>query len=266
MAASTSAVGHEVEVNGASLFVAEQGTGDPLLLIHMGLSSSVSWAAVAPLLAEHYRVITFDLRGHGHSTNPVGALPLDQLTDDVAALIEALKLERPFVGGWSYGGDLAVQLGIRYPGRARALVIGGTSLETGREAGKAMLRSHFPVGDDGAIDFAAFTAMEQMQPLITMLRDWQPHGDSHWQTVVQQSVTAWLAYPEVTPEQTARITEPALVVAGDRDEFFAVEDAVRLFRSLPNAELAILPGASHLRPVFDPTTFVRVVLDFLQRH
>jgi pimeloyl-ACP methyl ester carboxylesterase len=266
MTANTSAVGFRVEVNGADLFVAEQGQGDPLLLVHMGLSSSVSWAGVVPHLAEHFRVITFDQRGHGRSSNPTGALRYEQLTDDIAALIEALDLEAPFVGGWSFGGDLTIQFGLCYPGHARALIVGGTSLEISTEIGKAQTRSFFHVGDGGAVDFAAFAAAEQAQPMLQMLRTWQPGGDSHWQTLMQQSVTMWLGFPEVRREQVARIAEPTLVVAGDRDELFSVEDALRLSRWLPNGELAILPGASHVRPVFDPATFVQVVVDFLQRH
>ena len=98
------------------------------------MPSSASWAGVVPRLAGSFRVITFDDRGHGRSTNPSGALSFEQLADDTVALIEALRLERPFVGGWSDGGEVALQFGLRHPGRARALIAGGTSLELGSEA------------------------------------------------------------------------------------------------------------------------------------
>src|SRR5215203_4495501 len=79
MVASAPALGQQIEVNGVSLFVEEQGQGDPVVLVHAGLLSSGSWAGVVPLLAESYRVITFDNRGHGRSTNPSSALSYEQI-------------------------------------------------------------------------------------------------------------------------------------------------------------------------------------------
>jgi pimeloyl-ACP methyl ester carboxylesterase len=265
MMASTMTVGRQIEVNGASLYVEEQGSGDPLVLAHFGFGSSATWAGVAPLLAEHFRVIIYDNRGHGRSTNPSAELRYEQLADDAAALIDVLGLDRPFFGGWSDGGEIALQFGLRHPGRARALIAGGTSLELGSEKTRTLMRAVFHVGDDGEIDLAAF-AEAFKQTLMPMMRQWHQQGEAHWQTIVRQSVAMYLSYAGLTREQVERIVEPTLVVVGDRDEHVPVEEAVRLYRWLPEAELAILPGASHLRPMFEPTTFARVVSDFLQRH
>ena len=265
MSASAPAVEQQIEVNGASLFVEEHGQGDPIVLVHAGLLSSGSWAGLVPLLAESFRVITFDNRGHGRSTNPSGALSFEQLADDTAALIEVLELERPFVGGWSDGGEVALQFGLRHPGRARALVAGGTSLELGSEATKSQMRAIFHVDDDGVVDLDA-VASEFEQTLLPMLRHSHPRGEQHWRTIVQQSLTMWLSYSGLTREQVERITEPVLVVVGDRDEYVPVEEALRLYRWLPQAELAILPGTSHLRPIMDPATLARSLTDFLRRH
>src|SRR5215218_7331132 len=90
MVASAPALGQQVEVNGVSLYVEEQGQGDPLVLIHAGLLSSGSWAGVVPLLAESFRVISFDSRGHGRSTNPSGALSYEQMADDTSVVNAAL--------------------------------------------------------------------------------------------------------------------------------------------------------------------------------
>lgn len=264
MVASALAVGQQIEVNGASLFVEEQGQGEPVVLVHAGLLSSGSWAGAVPLLAGSFRVITFDSRGHGRSTNPSGALSYEQLADDTAALIEVLGLERPFVGGWSDGGEVALQLGLRHPGLARALIAGGTSLELGSEATRAQMRAVFHVDDEGIVDLDA-VASAFAQTLLPMLRQSHPHGEQHWQTIVQQSLAMWLGYAGLTRQQVERIAEPVLVVVGDRDEHVPVEEAVKLYRCLPQAELAILPGASHMRPLFDPASFVCSVIDFLRQ-
>jgi pimeloyl-ACP methyl ester carboxylesterase len=265
MTANMVAVGRQIEVNDASLYVEEHGQGDPLVLVHFGFGSSAAWAGVVPILVEHFRVIMYDNRGHGRSTNPRGDLSYEQLADDAAALIDTLGLDHPFVGGWSDGGEIALQFGLRHPGRARALIAGGTSLELGSEKTRAEMRAVFHIGDDGDVDLDAF-ADAFKQTLMPMMRQWHTRGESHWQSIVRQSAAMYLSYAGLTREQVERIAEPTLVMVGDRDEHVPVEEAVRLYRWLPNAELAILPGASHLRPMFDPATFASIVTDYLQRH
>ena len=121
---SSSASGRFIDVNGAALYYEEQGEGDPLILIHGGLGSSARWQAVLPHLDDGFRVITPDSRGHGRSTNPAGELSFPLIADDVAALIAALGLERPVVGGWSDGGQVALELGVRHPGVGGGLIVG----------------------------------------------------------------------------------------------------------------------------------------------
>ena len=75
-----------------------------------------------------------------------------------------------------------------------------------------------------------------------------------------------MAYNGMTEEQAARITDPCFLIVGDRDELITIEGVVELYRWLPNAELAVLPGAAHMGPMADPELFVCLLLDFLQRH
>jgi pimeloyl-ACP methyl ester carboxylesterase len=96
--------------NGATLYHEEHGAGEPLVLIHGGLASSAMWEPLLPGLIDRFRVITPDSRGHGRSTNPGGTLSYAQLADDVAALIAAFGLERPVVGGYSDGGQIALEV------------------------------------------------------------------------------------------------------------------------------------------------------------
>jgi pimeloyl-ACP methyl ester carboxylesterase len=93
-----------------------------------------------------------------------------------------------------------------------------------------------------------------------------PHGETQWQHVVRWSARMWLTYDGLSQKTTARITAPTLVVIGDQDEFHPIEDGVGLYRRLPNAELAVLPGSDHMRPVFEPSILVTVLFDYLDRH
>lgn len=114
-----------IEINGATLHYTDRGVGPVLLLVHGGLGVGSEWAPVAEELVRSFRVIAPDSRGHGRSNNPAGTLSYSQLADDMAALVEELELRRPIVVGWSDGGQVALELVVRHPRVAEALVVGG---------------------------------------------------------------------------------------------------------------------------------------------
>jgi pimeloyl-ACP methyl ester carboxylesterase len=255
-----------IEINGVELFVRERGRGQPVVLVQPGLLSSEAYEALAPRLAERFRVVTFDSRGHGRSTNPSGELSFELLADDTAALIRTLDLDRPFVGGWSDGGEVALHLELRHPGLARGLIAGGTSAEMGgSERARRATRAFFHADDQHVVDLDAFAA-EHASLLLPYLRQLHPNGEKQWQNIVRWSAKMWLTYAGLVPDEAARIAAPTLLVLGDRDEFHPLEAAIRLYRWLPNTELAVLPGSDHMRPVFDPASLASILLDFIDRH
>jgi pimeloyl-ACP methyl ester carboxylesterase len=261
---TTFAAGRRVEVNGASFYVEEHGEGVPVLLIHGATGSHSMWDAVVPLLAPHVRVVTFDFRGHGDSTNPSGALSLRVIADDVAALIEALELEHPFVGGWSAGGAVAVEVGMRYPSVARGLLAGGVRVRSQTDDLRQRARAAFHAGENGRVDFNTF--LEAAPEFVAFLRSVHPDGEAQWRWVAQRTLTMIIESPDLTAEQVQQISAPSLVIHADCDPLIPMEDALTLFRWLPNAELAVLPGCDHQRPFMEPATFVAAVLDFIERH
>src|SRR3954454_1487339 len=127
MGAEASGTSRSIPVNGASLYYDDRGAGAPILLIHAGLISRSIWEPLLPALTDEFRVITPDSRGHGRSTNPGGELSYAQLADDVAALITALELDRPIVGGYSDGGQVALEIGVRHPKAAGGLIVGAAT-------------------------------------------------------------------------------------------------------------------------------------------
>src|SRR5262249_17854787 len=115
-----------VNVSDIRLHYKEYGSGQPLILLHGGTANMEAWTEQIPALAQHFRVITLDTRGHGQSTNPSGKFSYRLLADDTAAFIRALNLSKPVIFGYSDGGQAALELGIRYPDMPGALVLGGT--------------------------------------------------------------------------------------------------------------------------------------------
>jgi pimeloyl-ACP methyl ester carboxylesterase len=253
-------------VNGVTLYHEEHGTGEPLVLIHGGPASSAMWEPLLPELVDGYRVITPDSRGHGRSTNPAGTLSYAQLADDVAALITALGLEKPVVGGYSDGGQVTLELGARHPDVARALIVGAAYPEfatTGiRETNRALLGAD----DAGIPDLAQFEA--NLGEFADLIKSWHPGGDEQWRTLVRQTAPMWLEYEGLTRDDLRRIQAPTLIFAGDRDELYPVDLLLALYRALPNAELAVCPHAEHATPVTPERAheFAAAIREFSERH
>jgi len=115
MATQTTTEARTVHANGIDIHYLEQGEGDPLVLLHGGVVSTnplwtgvpIAYASHMEALAAHFRVIAPDTRGGGRTRHGGGPMTFDVLADDVAALIEALGLERPAVAGFSEGGITA---------------------------------------------------------------------------------------------------------------------------------------------------------------
>jgi len=115
--------GNFISANGIDIYYQEFGTGEPLVFLHGGMGTSQICRPVTEVLAKHFRVISPDSRGHGRTENPLSDLSYQLMADDIAAFISAKNIDSPFVCGWSDGGQIAIELGIRYPGLAKALVI-----------------------------------------------------------------------------------------------------------------------------------------------
>ena len=114
----------EIRVNGVGLYYEEHGSGDPILCIHGTGSSTALWREPATRLAAHGRTIVYDRRGFGASERPDPFVTsVREQADDAAALLDALDAAPAVVIGRSHGGEIAVDLALRYSDRVRALAL-----------------------------------------------------------------------------------------------------------------------------------------------
>jgi pimeloyl-ACP methyl ester carboxylesterase len=261
----SSSSGRMVEVNGAALYYEEHGSGHPLVLIHGGLGTSAMWEPLLTHLIGDFRVITPDSRGHGRSTNPAGKLSYSLLADDITALIDSLELEKPVVGGWSDGGQIALELGVRHPKAASGLLVGAAYPDFKTTGLREVHRQELAVGDDGVPDLAGVE--ETLGDFAELVKSWHLGGEQQWHDLVHQTVPMWLDYPGLSPDELRTVTTPTLVLIGDRDESFSLDLMVQLFRSLPNAELAVCPQANHIGPLIPERAevFASLIRDFVNR-
>jgi len=252
--------GRVVHANDLDIYYEEYGEGPPLLILHGGTGT----ISHDPAFGAHFRVIAPNMRGHGRTANPTGMFSYALLADDVAALIDALGLDRPPVAGYSDGGNTALQLGMTHPGSARALVLGGTWHRLTPTYFEGMRQMLGLVGDD-APDLNQLAQTHQ-----GFVSYWQAAhaalgGSEYWKTLLRQIWPMWTTPLDYTEVDFRRITAPTLVLIGDRDECIPIEDAVALYRLIPGSELGVLPAASHLLEGRGDL-YAEVAIDFLIRN
>lgn len=236
----------------------ERGAGLPMVLLHGGLATADMWnPEYVATLAAHHRVLLPDSRGHGRTPNPADTLSYSQMADDVAAFCTALEIRHPIIVGYSDGAQIAIELGLRHPGLARAHVLGGVVIETSPPYFEMLTSIGFKQAGKVDIDsMRASWGAEHFEKMLT-----KPHAN--WERLLEQISSLWFTVPTYTDEQLGRIKEPCLVICGDRDRA-SLNNAVRLMRALRTSELAVVPCSEHgaaSKPLFWTN-----VLDFLTRH
>ena len=255
--------GQYVQANGLKMYYEEYGNGEPLVLIHASLATGAgNWKAYVPYLSPHFRLIMPDLRGHGRTNNPQGEIRLPTLTDDLVAFIKELNLEKPFLCGWSGGGDIALDVGIRYPNSVRAMVVGGVTHRVSEEYFNTMraMGAEAP----GKVNFEQFE--KAMPQFVELLRIAHSQSPEHWKTLLTQISHEMLEPTLPSHDDLKKITTPTLIIWGDRDQYLPVEDAIELYRLLPNAELTVLPNTNHSLSVTRIEQFANNAKEFLLRH
>ena len=249
-----------MKVNDLTIYYETFGAGEPLVLLHGGTATGRMWEKFVPTFSKRFKVIAPDSRGHGKTSNPSGKLSFRLMADDTASLIHALGLERASICGYSDGGQTALEFGMHYPKLASKLVIIGAHNRL-QDGDIASLRD-MGIESPGVVDVQKF---EKAAPeIVSRVREFSAgHGPEYWKTFVREISRMWLARLNYTLEDYRKIVAPTLILAGDRDPDVSLEDALEMYRLIPKAEIAILPGADHYFPWPKAQLFTSIVLDFL---
>lgn len=233
-----------IAANGLQIYYEVFGAGHPLILLHGGTATGRSWYGHIPTFAKGFRTITVDSRGHGKTDNPAGELRYTTMADDVAAFIREMLLESPLVLGFSDGAQIAIELGLRHPGLARALVLGG-AYHRFSEQYQTGLRGYGFEGPDESGKARIREIPEEWAAYLQQEHEGQGDPD-YWKSLMNQIAVMWWTPLNYTAQDFASITVPTLVVSGDREEASEVEQSVELYRMIPKAELFIVPNAGHM--------------------
>jgi pimeloyl-ACP methyl ester carboxylesterase len=249
--------GDYLDAGGVHTYFEVVGHGEPLLLLHGGFSTIESWGAQVPPLAERYRVYLPERRGHGRTPDVEGPTGFDIMARDTIAFMGALEITSACLVGWSDGGNVGLEIALIRPDLVRKLVIIGAGDDFD------------VVGPDGPKYTAELRAQAQhLTPdaLPPMLQEayeqLSPDGADHFPVVFEKLVAAWRSGPRHPLGDLARISAPTLVMVGD-DDLITVDHASAIRQTIPDAQLAVVPGTDHLLQFEKPDLVNRIILDFL---
>ena len=236
------------EVNGIKVWYAEFGPADgkPVILLHGGLGNSDYFGLQVPALAQKYRVIVMDSRGHGRSARDARPYGYDLMAEDVIGLLDYLKIQKTALVGWSDGAILGLDIAIHHPDRLTKLFAFAANSNT---AGVADISASKVFN---AYIERTGTEYEKLSPT-----------PKDFQGFLDQIGKMWATQPDFTDAQLAAITTPTWIVDGDRDEAIKRENTEYMASHIPVAGLLILPQVSHFAFLQDPEAFNAAMLHFL---
>lgn len=243
--------------------------GPPVILLHGLGSSSADWPEQRAALEPGYRVIAVDLPGHGGSPLPRGALTIESMAADVAALLAHLAAGPAHVVGLSLGACVALRLALEAPGRVRSLTLVNAfaRVQPAGPADVARLAMRLALLGTAPMDTVAAHVARQLFP-------WPEQRALYASAVSSLAATPRRAYFAAMRAlarfdargQAAAIRQPTLLVTGDRDTSVPLAAKLALAAAIPRARLLVVPASGHATPHDQPEAFNRALLEFLAQH
>ena len=242
----------------------------PFVTMSNSLASNLSmWDPQIPALTSRYRVLRYDTRGHGQTDAPPGPYSLDELTEDVRALLEVLGMRKTHFVGLSMGGMIGQILALKYPQLLQSLVLCDTMSRVPPDA-KPMWEERIHTAETRGMDPTVETTVgrwftapfrERRQDVIdnvrTMIRSTPPQG--------YVGCCHAIAGLNLTDRLQA-ITVPTLIIVGEDDPGTPVAASQVIHEQIEGSELVILTSAAHLSNMEQPEAFNQALTPFLAQH
>ena len=246
-------------VNGIEIDYQETGRGRPILLTHGHMSSRIAWNGQHQALADRYRVISWDIRGHGQTVSPddPAQYSLELTIADVRALLGHLGIERAVIGGLSLGGYISLAFALAHPEMVEALAIcdSGPGYRNDQARTQWNERAFARAAELEAKGLEIFeTRSREVRESRSRQRSAQSLAHATRGILAQQGSTVIDGLPS--------ISVPTLVIVGDQDQPFLAPCAY-MAKKIPGARLEAITGAGHSSNLDQPEAFNRVLVDFL---
>lgn len=256
-------------ISGKGVTFLDAGKGPPVLLLHAFPLSSAMWRPQIEVVRSAYRVVAPDFRGFGSTPGFIGAPSVDQMADDVATLLDELKIQGPVVvGGLSMGGYVALAFARRHASRLRALILADTQAAADDATAAA--------NRDKMIEFASKNpspaVIDRMMP-VALCADTVAKKPEVVETVryiaslqapagIVNALRALRDRPDATPH-LKDIAVPTLVIVGREDAITPPTIAEKLVANIRGAKLVVLEKAGHYSSLEQPAGFTLAMQTFL---
>jgi pimeloyl-ACP methyl ester carboxylesterase len=271
----------EIELHGHPVTYHRVGAGPAVLLVHGITSSSKTWRAVMPALAENYDVIAPDLLGHGRSAKPRGDYSLGAYASGLRDLLVALEVPSATVVGHSLGGGVAMQFAYQFPERVQRLALvdsGGLGSEV-----SLVLRAATLPGAEYVLPLLASTplrgaaaaagsvlgrvGLRASADVRGMAEGFESLGDAGARRAFVHTARSVIDPTGQRVDATDRLYlaehVPSLIVWGERDRMIPVQHGRAAHELMPNSRFEVFPGAGHFPFNDDPDRFVALLHDFI---
>ena len=257
--------------NGIQMYYELHGPAeaDVLVLSNGILMSTASWAYQTPVLSRDHRLLLYDCRGMWQSEHPPGPYSMEQHADDLASLLDELDIAEAHIGGTSYGAEISMVFGLKYPERTRSLivtsavshvepilegVIGGWIAAARANDPELFYQAVYPLTFSDSWIAANQTLLDQAR--------------ARYKTIDFEAMLALLlSFSKLNiTSQLSQISAPTLVTVGELDMLKPRRYSEIIAREIAGAEFAVIPDAGHAALWEQADVFNTLILGFLAKH
>ncbi len=207
----------------------------PLLLLHGAIGASDQLVQIAEELSDNYKVYTLDFSGHGGNPFPAEPFSIPLFAQEVLAFLDKEGLGKVSIFGYSMGGYVAMYLAKHHPERVDEIV----TLATKFYWDEATAAKETKMLDAGKIEekLPAFAAALQKR-----------HAPNDWKEVLSKTITMLNSMGQdnpLKPDDYTTIENPCMILLGDRDKMITLDETLQVYKTLPNAQMGMLPNTHH---------------------
>ncbi|MBA7593564.1 3-oxoadipate enol-lactonase 2 [subsurface metagenome] len=254
------------KINHISLNYELVGSGKCIVLTHGLGGALLHWEYQVPEFSKHYQVMTWDVRGFGHSDKPAGPYSAEMFATDLCLLLKKLNIERVFVHGHSMGGVIAQRFALDYPEMTMALIISHSSSEVKAEAiqryneladiAESRGMEALPITPPEVAFAKGF--IEKNPKFVTQFQGRMFHNDPKAYAAAARAMGCYNY-----TEELAKIGCPTLIIVGDQDLMTPPGGSVIMHRRIPGSELVIFKDCGHISFIEQPEVYNNTILRFL---
>jgi len=262
----------KANINGLRINYIESGTpsGTPVVFIHGFPFSSVMWTPQLKSIPTTYRSIAYDIRGHGESDYGDGQYLIEYFVDDLIGLLDFLKIEKAILVSLSMGGYIALRMVEKNPGRVLAMVLCDTKSSADSNEAKIRRARQIQIiksvgihrfADDFLKSIFSENTFIRLPNIIEMIRNLILKTSP----LSLASTLIALAARTDTTNSLSHISQPTLILVGEKDTLTTPKDAEEMKNKIPNSEYHIIPDAAHMSNLENTAAFNKHLFDFFNK-